>query len=778
MGARSPLERMWIGGLPPAADAFVGRDRELHRLRPLLRSTRLLTLVGPGGAGKSRLAVELGRRAEDHAEGGFESTEQVRVVELDALRDAALLRAAVARAVGAEPDAGPARAIGRRRMLLVLDGCEHLVDACAELVHGLLRRCPNLRVLATSREGLRVPAEVTFRVGGLTLPDPGDRPAARAESVRLFADRAGRHYPGFRLGPDTDTIAEICRRLDGLPLGIELAARRLPRMSPDEVLDGLDDQLALLTQPGRRGPFRHRRLGTTVGWSYRLLSPAERAVFRRLSVLSGGFDLETASAVCTGPEVPADRVVRLVCSLENKSLITRIDRDAGSTRFRQWESVRAYAMDRLAAAGEVPATRRRAAAWFGRQARSLSETLFFADSDLDRLRHEPVNLAAAADFYAGDGESDDDEHTLLTVALARVRWQQRHHTPARRLLDTVLRPRDRSSHHGEALVWSALAACVQSDHVDALRLANQAVRVARDNPICLAKALDALAFVRMSRGELTEAVEAYRDCLDVVRPLGRPLDTAKCQHCLAWTHLLRGEPDEAERLLDEVVPAYRTMASRRRQVTALNTLGALRLAQGDVEAAGTAFAEVLRTVEPHDQVGLDAVDGLAMVAAAQADHYRAVCLASAAAAIRDRLDLTTAPPWHAWVHAATERASARLGTAAATAADTGRTLTDDALRDYALLPATVDPCGCAGRTDHGGPLSPREVQIAELVADGLTNREIADQLNLAVRTVCTHLTSIHNKLGLRSRTQVAVWAVRQPDLMPAPEITPVPPAGD
>lgn len=762
MRTRSPLERMWLGGLPPVSGTFVGRDREIHRLRALLRSTRLLTVAGPGGAGKSRLAVEFGRRAEADV--------PVRMVGLDALRDTTLLHAAVASAVGAEPGTNPAAALGGRRMLLVLDGCEHIVDACAELAHHLLRRCPNLRILATSRESLRVPAEVTFRVGGLALADHGDRPGARADAVRLFADRAGRHHPGFRLGHDTATVAEICRRLDGLPLGIELAARRLPRMSPNEILDGLDEQLALLAEPGRR-PFRHRGLRATISWSHRLLDPAERAVFRRLSVLSGGFDVAAATAVCAGPGVPADSVLRLLCALENKSLITRADRDGGDTRFRQWECVRAYAMERLTAAGEVAATRERAAAWFGRQVRSLSETLFFADAELDRLRNEPVNLSAAADFYTGAEDSDD--HAALTVALARVHWQEHHHAPARALLTPMLRPGIRSRYRGEVLVWSALAACVQSDHVDALRLANQAVRVERDNPTGLARALDALAFVRMSRGELTEAVEAYRGCLDVLRPLDRPLDTAKCRHCLAWAHLLKGEPDEAERLLDDVVPTYRAMASPRCQATALNTLGALRLAQDDVEAAGSAFTEALCAVRSSDHVGLDAVDGLAMVAATRGDNHRAVCLASASAALRDRHHLSTTPPWQSWVRVAVDRAGARLGSAATTAAAAGRAMTEDGLRAYALLPATADPCGCPGRNDHDGPLSRREVQIAGLVADGLTNREIADHLNLSARTVCTHLTSIHNKLGLRSRTQVAVWAVRQPDLMPAPEITPL-----
>ncbi|MBO4206107.1 LuxR C-terminal-related transcriptional regulator [Micromonospora echinofusca] len=774
----SPVHQTLIADTPPFRGPFIGRAREMRRLRALLRSTRMLTLVGPGGAGKSRLAVELARRST--------GDETVRVVELDALRDESMMHTAVTLAMGGGPAAGPAAAIGRRRTLLVLDGCEHLVDACAELAADLLRRCPNLCILATSRENLRVPAEVTFRVGGLELPAPQERPADRAAAVRLFAEHAERHRPGFQLRRASATVAEICRRLDGLPLGIELAARQLTVMSPDKVLDALDDQLALLAVPERRGPCRHRRMYSTVGWSYRLLDWDERVVFRRLSVLPGGFDAETAKAVCAGPDMPAGRVLPVVCSLLNKSLLTtRTDHDGDRGRFYQWESARAYALHQLAATGEINTVRKQAAEWFGRQAQSLSETLFFADPELDRLRHEPANLAAAADYYTRTGDSE--RRTLLTVALARISWQQRRHASARKLLASVLPLRLSPRYRSEALVWNALGACVQAEDVDALPLAEQAVRVAHDNPASLAKALDALGFVRMSRRELTEAIETYRDCLDVVRPLGRPLDTAKCQHCLAWAHLLQGELQEAERLLDEVLPVYRALAPRRCQVTALTTLGALRLTQGDQSAATGVFERALRISRPDDDVALDVVDGLALVAAARLDDYRAVCLASAAEALRDRLDLTTSPPWRSWISDATDRARTRLGRMADAAADAGRSLSTDELRSYALTPTTtVDGCGCAGHadmspgsaggardTDRDDPLSQREVQIARLVAGGLTNREIAEQLDVSVRTVCTHLTSIYKKLGLRSRTQAAVWAVRQPQLIPAPEVSPV-----
>jgi len=250
-------------------------------------------------------------------------------------------------------------------------------------------------------------------------------------------------------------------------------------------------------------------------------------------------------------------------------------------------------------------------------------------------------------------------------------------------------------------------------------------------------------------------VPAHRECLDVVRLLDRPLDIAKCQNCLAWTLLMIDEITEAEQLVGEALPVYRALATHAEQAAALNTLGALRLSQGDIPAAEAAFLDVLRTVSADDYVGSHAVDGLAIAAAGQGDHSRALCLAGAATAARERADLEAISPWSRWVDAALRKATSRLGTAKAHAAvAAGRRLRDDRLRRYLFDQAA--PRAAESRLSH------RELQIAGLVADGLTNQEIADRLRLSPRTVRTHLSSIHNKLDLRSRTQVAVWAALRP----------------
>ncbi|WP_262370846.1 AAA family ATPase [Streptomyces sp. WAC01526] len=290
-------------GLPPALDVFVGRERELSRLHTLLRSSRLLTLTGPGGVGKTRLALELAGRVR----GG--RTGRAQWVALDSLQDGELLPQALAAALGVRERGGRAgieslvHALGTRTTLIVLDNCEHLAEACARLAATLLARCPRLRLLATSREPLRVPGEVVFRVGELSLSPAGEEHGTaallRSEAVRLFLARARTSDAAFELGSgEARTVAEICRRLDGLPLAIELAAGRVGSLSLPGILHGLDDQLSLLTDGSRTGPGRHRELGAAIDWSHRLLDPLERVVFRRLSVLGGGFDAEGAAEVC------------------------------------------------------------------------------------------------------------------------------------------------------------------------------------------------------------------------------------------------------------------------------------------------------------------------------------------------------------------------------------------------------------------------------------------------------------------------------------------------
>ncbi|MFC9125676.1 ATP-binding protein [Streptomyces sp. NPDC057099] len=784
--------------LPRALDSFIGRRRELSRLRTLVKSARLLTLTGPGGVGKTRLATEFATGLR-----GGDST--ARLVELDSLHDGDRLPQAVAAALGVGERGGRtgvtllAHELGDRPTLLILDNCEHLVEPCAQLVATLLGRCPRLRILATSREVLRVPGEVVFRVGELSLSPTGadDDPAAvlQADAVRLFVDRAGSSAPGFELhSGNARTVAEICRRLDGMPLAIELAARRTGVLPLSDILTGLDDQLTLLTDGSRTGPGRHRELAAAIDWSHRLLDPEEQALFRRLSVLVGGFDAVGAAAVCADGQMQPRHVLRVLCALEAKSLIVRIPApDAEiSARFRQLSSIRAYALERLADSGELPGTWQRAVDWLTGLMEPAADQVF-VDQAGGPLTEERENLAAAVDHIDGLGGAP---HVPLTLALARVRFQQEQLTTARALLTRVLEHRDDpmspqdsqglrmsqestgsrcSRHVGATLALAARAACQQADEGAALRFAEQAVAVERHrgDPAGLANALDARAAALLCRGEFAQAVDDFAECLAVVAALCSPRDTAWCRHHLAWALLHIGKAAEADELMAACLPQLRGQHPWCQSAAALHTAGAIRLALGDVAAAHDLFAEGLRTVPGESFHALYPLEGLAVVAAERGRMKRSLRLFAAAAQARRRLDTEPEAEWRRQVESATARAAAALPPAGRDAAVTqGRGMSWEHLIAHALLGTDEEPVP-VDRADEGrSPLTGREMMVASLVAEGLTNREVAARLDLSASTVSTHLDHVRDKLGMRSRTQIALWVARREQRRAAAEDDP------
>ena len=338
------------GALPAELTSFVGRRRELSETRRLLASSRMLTLTGVGGVGKTRLALRMAAEVRRTFPDG------VWFVELAALHDAQLVPHTVAntlelRQVSADPAGDLAAYLERRRLLVVLDNCEHLTDACAMLASKLLAAAPGLRILATSRHVLGVEGEQILAVPPLSTRtarvEAGD--AAHYESVRLFLDRAAAVAPDFEVGDgNRDAVVELCRRLDGIPLAIELAAVWLRTLSPVQILDRLEDRFRLLTS-GRSAAPRHQALDATVGWSYELCSPAEQLLWARLSVFSGGFDLEAAEEVCSGEGIPTADVLNLIASLVNKSIVIRIQATSHTTAWYQMlETIRQYGEERLA----------------------------------------------------------------------------------------------------------------------------------------------------------------------------------------------------------------------------------------------------------------------------------------------------------------------------------------------------------------------------------------------------------------------------------------------
>ncbi|MGW1987580.1 ATP-binding protein [Streptomyces collinus] len=749
----------------------MGRRQELSGLRALLRSTRLLTLTGAGGVGKTRLALEFARNMSSRYA-------RLDLVELDALRDGATLTQFVAAALGVGERAGRTgvdvlvRAIGDASRLLILDNCEHLAEPCARLVVTLLGRCPRLRILATSREALRVPGETVFRVGELSLPpaDAGDDVTAllRADAVRLFVERAAHRSPGFTLdrtnGP---LVAEICRRLDGLTLALELAAGHIGALAPGDILAGLDgqaSQLDLLTGGSRTGPPRHSALATTVDWSHRLLDPAEQAVFRRLAVLVGGFDLAAARSVCAVGGIGPREVLRLLCALEAKSLIVRLPGDAAPTRFRQLGVTHAYAMEQLRASGELGPTLRSALGWLHDVAERAGGDVF-ADQANSPLTAERDNLASVPAHITGQ---DETTRVRLALELARVHYQQERPSAAGALLSGLLREPGGRALGGEVAALAARVAVQQADPHRALSLGERAVHLERRRhvPAGLANALDARAAAWLCRGAFTEAVTDLRACVDVVVPLGSPEDVAWCTQHLAWALLQAGREGEADELMADCLPVLREQAPWPRAAAALHTAGAVRLALGQLENAEALFTEVLRIAPGGSFHALYPVEGLALVAAESGDMQRALLLCEASTRARRLLDTEPEAPWRRRIEQAAARARNRLTTAAREAAVVGaRKLRGDRLVAYALRTGSGEQGRrgphTTGAEDERWRLTARESMVVELVAKGLTNRQIAGELGLSAHTVATHLDRVRDKLGLRSRTQIALWFGRR-----------------
>jgi predicted ATPase len=363
----APAARRPIGNLPAELTTFVGRTTELSAVKHMLTSSRLVTLTGIGGVGKTRLALRAAAEVEStFPDGGW-------LVELGELHDGSVLADVVAEGLGLRDD--PSRCLGdllveylcARSLLLVLDNCEQVVDGTAKLAEALLRSCPSLRILATSRENLGIGGEAVLHVSPLAFPDADKEPTLGGlpgfDAIALFASRAAEAVPGFELtDQNKSTVAHICSRLEGLPLAIELAAARLRAISPDQMLDRLSDRYSLLTRGSRGAPKRQQTLSWSVGWSYDLCTPDEQRLWTRLSVFARSFELQAAEDICGGDLAPKD-VLDLLSSLVDKSILIRTDSE-GVVRYRMLETLREFGLDRIEHGGELTELRRRHAEWY------------------------------------------------------------------------------------------------------------------------------------------------------------------------------------------------------------------------------------------------------------------------------------------------------------------------------------------------------------------------------------------------------------------------------
>lgn len=632
--------------LPLQLTSFVGRARELAEIDERIIASRQVTLTGPGGVGKTRLAIEAASRVLKHFPDG------VWLVDFSPLSDPARVTQAVASTLGAQEETGRPllEVLGdyllSKRALLVLDNCEHLTAACAELTEHVLRRCPDLRVLATSREILGTAGELAYSVPSLSVPDlqppPALAEATGYESVRLFVDRAGLGQPDFALTPaNTPAILQICGRLDGIPLAIELAAARVKTLSVEEIARRLDDRFKLLTGGIRTALPRHRTLRAAMDWSYDLLPDAERILLRRLAVFVGGFTLDAAEAVCAEEGIDPDDVLDVLTRLVDKSLVV-VDR-SGQIRYRQLEMIRQYARERLAAAGEEDATLRRHRDFYLALAEEAEPHLHGPRQMewLDRVAAEHDNARAALEWSLRQPEGESG--VRLAAALSSF-WHRRGYlAEGREWLDRV-RPRtaDVSSEiRIRALLGAGRLAFAQDDFGPAKDIFEQVVPLAREggDRRALAPALAWLGHAAWHQGERATGIALCEESLALAHSVGHAWTTAIILDEVSVVARHEGDHQRASALLEESLALFREVGDIGEAALCLSRLGALATDRADYRRATSLIEEALnlQRMLGRRTASASSLNRLGLIALAHGDWERAIELFEAAAVIADEL---------------------------------------------------------------------------------------------------------------------------------------------
>jgi len=758
------------GRLPAPLSSFVGREDDLTAITRLAASSRLITLVGPGGVGKTRLAIEVARLLLPRFAAGAE------FVDLSGVADAALVDESVLLTLGLHADTRRearevlATTLRERHALLVLDNCEHVISACALLLDHLLATCPRLHVVATSREPLMLRGERVRHVTPMGLPEAGQPLAGdalrRHSALRLFAERADEAGGAFPIGAgDTEVVAQICRRLDGLPLALELAAARLRVMPPADLLAVLasHERFRILTAGDRTSDDRHRTLRAAVEWSYRLLSDRERLLFNRLSVFAGGFDLAAARNVGgRAPIAPAD-VLELLSSLVDKSLVTVVGGPESTSPYRLLDTLRAFGRERSIEAGEHAATVRAHAHHY---AELLAKpTLTWTRAALQEMRDQLDDVQAALAWSCAN------EPALATLVCGRLVgfWGRHGHLGEGcqwmdRIIDLL--PED----DGNKAVAYANGSWLAQRHGNfglAERYAREELRIARaigDVP-ATADALTRLGDIARNNGDHEAAIRFGAEGEAIRRAEGDPYELALALMVLGSARGRQGDYASGRGELQEAARLFVSINEASGIALCQGWLGELAIREGALRQAGDQLTAALRAFAHLQDAWMVAnlLDLAAWLAGLQNEPIRVLRLAGAAAGLRDRIGAASVPALTEPLEAITAdarrwlRARAQPAWAQGAAAGLERAIAY-AVRDEEWPMPDRAEAARPPRQAPGG-LSPRELQVALLVAQGLTDKEIGARLGISVRTAEYHVDQIRRKLTCASRTQIATWVL-------------------
>lgn len=752
--------------------SFVGRRQELVHLKRLLETARLVTVTGTAGVGKSRLALRLAQDVRRVFRDG------VWLVDLSPLRDGELVPAEIGAALGLTDHSGRwsaaelAEHLADRQLMLVLDNCEHLLDTIAALLAGLLRAAPHLKVVATSTQPLSIAGEHVLAIGPMSLPesdlDPGalSERSAHYEAIRLFRERGQAASQDFELTPDNyAAVVRICRSLDGLPLALELAATRLRILSPDQIASRLEDRFRLLAGQDQSAPPRHRSLEGLLSWSYDLCSPRERALWARLAVFSGDFDLEAAEAVVIDDDLPEDAFLEALGGLVDRSVLS--SQPTEPRRYRMLESIREFGVSRLQREGEPGVFRRRhrdhfqhlaedtEAGWSGPLQREL----------LRRLTAEQNNLRAALTFSLD--QPDQMKAGLRLAATLWPHWLNGYVGEGRTYLTRAMEAvREPSADRAKALWVDAYLRLFQGDisgAVTQLR-ASEDISNECDDLDGRAHALEYQGFAALLNRDWTAASEMCEKAVTMHRSLANGFDVTMSLARLGLAAHLAGDSSRAHACLREAQAESEACAETYGRSVVHWMRGVVLFDEGDLQGAERAIRESLELRQSMgDYLGMaHCVEVLAWVATGAAAYERAARLLGIAEALWQLTGATFFP------HLRDRDEECRRNLEGAldrdvlySSIDAGARMSVEEGVTYAMgaTPESTTPRTEEKQDFHG--LTRRQREIAALVAEGLSNREIAAQLVISQRTAETHVENILTKLGFTSRAQIATWVAER-----------------
>jgi predicted ATPase/DNA-binding CsgD family transcriptional regulator len=759
------------GALPTELTSFVGRRDEIALARRMLGKSHLITLTGVAGVGKTRLALRTAMEVRRHFDDG------AWFVELGSLQDPVLLPHTVSNALhlnhgSVDPTSDLVDWLEHRHLLLVLDNCEHLVEACAVLLGKLLAACPDLRVLATSRHVLGVEGEQILAVPPLSTPeDPASPPVGDTsdyDSVALLVDRARAVVPDFQVTTENrDTLVDLCRRLDGLPLAIELAAVWLRVLSPRQILERLEDRFHLLSTAARSRPGRQRALDTAVAWSFDLCSPAEQTLWERLSVFSGGFNLAAAEAVCPGDGIVHHDVVTLLAGLVDKSIVIRDQSDSRTgSWYRMLETIGQYGAARLGA-DQRRALQLRHRDYYRRVAALFAEEFFTSQVAgwFVELRREHDNIRAALDFCLNEpGEAASG------LEIAAPIWNWWHASFLREgyryLLRALALAIEPTSTRAYALFATSNLAIHLSEFDRALAMLTEAGTIAErlGDEVMAARVKQCQGHALVHSGDPVAAIPLLEEARDDAQRLGQPREECRSLLLLSLAAGLLGDNRDQQlaRRSAELAEQHGAEASK---AWALWGLGLAQWRVGDYADARASLRTGLRMFQAMENFngGSFCVQGLSWCAAFSSPNEDAARLLGAAQTFwRSIGGNVSQAMYRRWDERSEGLLRDSIGDARfeeAFAEGASYSL------DQALATAFAESRGMRGpaspgrraRTPVPGGLTRREWEIAQMLAEGLSNKEIAERLVISRRTAEAHVEHILTKLGFRSRTRVSSW---------------------